>query len=183
MTVHFENPVHFDNPDRAGIVERTLCQQGQEDGGPELPAEDTVTNDRSSIDCPRCLARQWIDAAISRRIDAAISRRIDHAIARGRRLDAATAGDTLDLDAAVNCRPDAAALDAALDAAIFALDLDAAAFDGRMNAALDRWIESDHDRYFAKFFARRPAAAALDAAIAAAIAGAFDRWQRPGIDR
>ena len=158
MTVHFENPVHFDNPDRAGIIELTLCQQGQEDGGPELPAEDTVTNDRGSIDCPRCLARQWIDAALDRWIDAALDRWIDAALDRW----------IISKDFFTS-RPDAAALDAAVDAAIFALDLDAAAFDGRMNAALDRWIESDHDRYFAKFLDGRPAAAILATALDAAL--------------
>ena len=186
MTVHFENPVHFDNPDRAGIIELTLCQQGQEDGGPELPASDTVTNDRSSIDCPQCLARQWIDAAIARRLDAALDRRIDHAIARGRRLDAATAGDAiaLDLDAGINRRPAPHYIDDALAAAAFdAAILDTDTVTGRIDAALDRWIEADHDRWFAEWFAvsvtgyKRPAPAALDTAINAAINRAFDRWQ------
>ena len=110
MTVHFENPVHFDNPDRAGILDLALCQQGQGDGGPELRDGDTITNDRSSIDCPQCLARQWLDAAISRRLDAAL----DAAIAR--RINAALERSpdfALDLDAAIARRPAAADIDLA----------------------------------------------------------------------
>ena len=105
-----------------------------------------------------CLARQWIDAALDRWIDAALDRWIDAALDRW----------IISKDFFTS-RPDAAALDAAVDAAIFALDLDAAAFDGRMNAALDRWIESDHDRYFAKFLDGRPAAAILATALDAAL--------------
>ena len=184
MTVHFENPIHFDNPDRAGILDLALCQQGQGDGGPELRDGDTITNDRSSIDCPQCLARQWLDAAISRRLDAALDAALSAAVDNA--INAALARNpafTLDLDAAVNRRPAVADIDLAFDAAAFNAALDAATVDGRMNAALDRWIESDHDRYFAYFFVRRPAAAALDAAIAAAIAGAFDRAFDRRLDR